>query len=342
LQTGIDLGEIRIGSFEHIETPLEQKKKQDQGQRREGMLFIAGPTGCGKTEISILLAKAAGGEIVSADSMQVYRGMNIGTAKATLAQQAEVPHHMIDVVDITDHFSVVDFYYGAQEAIEDIQSRGKLPIIVGGAGFYLHSLIYGPPAGPPSVDSLRRQLEQRLQEEGADALYQQLQEQDPTYASTITPHDRHKIVRALEIIALTDAPVSELSWKGREPILHCPHRCWFLYRPRFSLYKRVEERCDAMIAEGLLDEVETLSEKGLRENSSVSQAIGYKQALAFLDSDRSDKSYARFIKEFKKASRRYVKRQFTWFRKEPLFQWVNVDLHDPEVVVDEMIKEIQF
>lgn len=334
--TSLEPGEIELAG---LELPLKERVEAEA--RQPLRLFLAGPTGVGKTEISVHLAKAVNGEIVSADSMQVYRGMDIGTAKATLEQQGVVRHHLIDIKEITEPFTVVDYFYAAEQVCEDIERRGKMPIIVGGAGFYLHALLYGPPAGPPSVDTLRTQLEQRLKDEGAEALYAQLEEQDPDYAATITPHDKHKIVRALEIISLTDTPVSRLPWKSREPIVPVPFRAWFFHRPRADLYRRVEERCDAMIAEGFLDEVEKLAQVGLRDNDSASQAIGYKQALAFLDSDRSERAYERFVRDFKKASRRYVKRQFTWFRKEKLFDWIDVDDHDPQIIADQLAQGLR-
>jgi tRNA dimethylallyltransferase len=324
-----------------IFAPLEAKLKVESDQRRPAIVFVAGPTGCGKTEISLMLAAAAEGEIITADSMQVYRGMDIGTAKATLAQQAKIPHHLMDIREVWQSFNVVDFYHEAQCAIEEITRRGKLPIVVGGAGFYLHALLYGPPAGPPSVDELRQQLEAEMQRLGPEPLYAELVQRDAEYAATITAHDRQKIIRALEIMRLTGFAVSSLSWKDRQPSLQLPFRAWFLFRPREVLYQRVEERCDQMLAEGFLEEVKKLEAAGIRQNRSASNAIGYSQALKYLDSARTEADFEAFVTEFKRASRHYIKRQFTWFRREPLFQWLDVEAHDPEVVIDMMLQQIR-
>jgi tRNA dimethylallyltransferase len=319
--------------------PKELMVPIDQQQKQPKMVFVAGPTGCGKTALSLLLADGLQGEIVSADSMQVYQGMDIGTAKPTLLERARLPHHLIDICDVSHPFSVVDFYSAAQDAISDIQSRGKVPIIVGGCGFYLHSLLYGPPAGPPSVPEVRARLESEMEHRGADILFRRLRDLDPDYAATITVNDRHKIIRALEIITLTSQPVSAFSWKLRGPQLTGPYRAWFIHRPRATLYERVEERCDHMIEEGLIQETEELLKKGLRTNPSACQAIGYRQAIEYLDSPRTDADFAAFVASFKKASRRYVKRQFTWFRREPLFRWIDIEVHDMEVLVDMMIQD---
>lgn len=323
-----------------IFSPREARLRTDSDQRHQRIVFIAGPTGCGKTELSLLLAAAVNGEIVSADSMQVYRGMDIGTAKATLAQQSKVPHHLLDIREVWQSFNVVEFYYEALRIIEDIGRRGKLPIVVGGAGFYLHALLYGPPAGPPSVDELRQQLEAEMDRLGPELLYAELQRRDPDYAASITPHDRQKIIRALEIIRLTGFAVSSLSWKSRQPSVQGAFRCWFLFRPREVLYQRVQARCEQMLAEGFLEEVKRLDAAGIRQNRSASGAIGYSQALEYLQSSMTETDYEHFVEEFKKASRHYIKRQFTWFRREPLFQWLDVDAHDPEVLIDMMTQEI--
>ncbi|MGE3954023.1 MAG: tRNA (adenosine(37)-N6)-dimethylallyltransferase MiaA [Parachlamydiales bacterium] len=319
--------------------PQEQKLPTEKGRERRRMIFIAGPTGCGKTALSLLLAEELGGEIISADSMQIYRGMNIGTAKARPEQLAKIPHHMVDIRDLDEPFSVVDYYYEAEQAITRIEGRGKVPIVVGGAGFYLHALLYGPPSGPPSVPALRQQFEAEIDIRGADEMYNRLVQIDPDYAETITPTDRQKIVRALEIISLTGGPVSQFSWRGRAPLVQGDFRCWFLCRQRDLLYQRVEERCEEMVQAGLLEEVERLLSKGLRENRSASQSIGYRQAIEYLDSRRTPADYERFMQSFKTASRRYVKRQFTWFRKEPLFKWLDADAYDIEVLVDMMVQD---
>lgn len=319
-----------------------QKQVPNQLQRiKKRVIVLSGPTGCGKSALGMHLSQAIDGEIVSADSMQVYRGMDIGTAKATRAEQLLVPHHLLDIRDIHESFNVVDFYYEARQSIQQILDRGNVPIVVGGSGFYLHALLYGPPNGPPSIPELRQSLEEEIERVGSEILYKRLQEMDPEYAKTITKHDKQKIVRALEIMTLTKKKVSKHSWKGRRRPQNFDFRCWFLHRPKPKLYERIEDRCDVMLADGLIHEVETLAEKGLRQNHSASQAIGYRQALSFLDSARTEEDYQLFVKNFKQATRNYAKRQCTWFRKEPLFRWLDVDMHDPEIVFDMIVKDYE-
>jgi len=305
---------------------------------RKKVIVLSGPTACGKTDFSIELAKELHGEIVSADSMQVFRGMDIGTAKVHPDKRKEVPHHLIDIRDLTDEFNVVDFYYEARQRCQEIHIRGSVPIVVGGSGFYLHSFVYGPPSGPPSVPELRKSLEQEMEKFGTEALFERLRKLDPQYASTITKNDKQKIIRALEIITLSGQEVSKLSWKGRKKPQNFDFHCWFLYRPKEKLYPRIEERCEAMVAEGFIEEVKNLRDQGLLENSSASQAIGYRQALDFLETEQTSADYCHFMESFKKASRRYAKRQFTWFRREPLFRWLDLDMHDPEIARD-MIRQ---
>lgn len=298
---------------------------------KKKVLIIAGPTAVGKSDLGYGLAQMLGGEIIAGDSMQVYIGMDIGTAKPTKEERLVIPHHLVDIRKIHDPFNVVDFYYEARHSCQTILARDNVPMVIGGSGFYLHSLIYGPPSGPPSVPELRKSLEEEMEKLGSEVLYERLKHLDPQYANTITKNDRQKIVRALEILTLTGKKVSKLSWKGRQKPLNYDFRCWFLHRPRENLYARIEERCDQMLKSGFLDEVIALEKQGLRKNSSASQSIGYRQALDFLDSPQTKEDYEKFIQSFKQASRNYAKRQFTWFRKEPLFRWLDLDLHDVEV-----------
>ncbi len=316
-----------------IPSTFQKKKKR--------IIVISGPTCCGKSKLAMELAETMDGEIISADSMQVYRGMDIGTAKASIDERILIPHHLLDIRDIHESFNVVDFYYEARKTCQQILDRGNIPIVTGGSGFYLHAFLYGPPAGPPSVPEVRKALEKEIEERGADILYARLFEMDPQYAKSITKNDKQKIVRALEIMALTNKKVSKMNWKGRRKPQHFDFRCWFLHRPKDKLYERIDRRCERMLKEGFLEEVKKLDEQGIRQNSSASQAIGYRQALDFLKTPQSESDYEQFVKTFKQATRNYAKRQFTWFRKEPLFKWLDVDLHDPEVVFDMIQKDYE-
>lgn len=308
---------------------------------KKRVIILAGPTGCGKSAFAMQLADAIGGEIISADAMQVFRGMDIGTSKAPAEDRAAVPHHLLDIRNINESFNVVDFYFEARRCCQLVLSRDNIPIVVGGSGFYLHSFLYGPPSGPPSVPELRKQLEEEMRSSGALALFERLRQMDPQYASTITQHDKQKIIRALEIMALTGKKVSKLSWKSRIKPQGYDFHCWFLHRPREHLYQMIDERCDKMLSQGFLEEVIRLEKEGLRDNPTASQAIGYRQALDFLESERTNDDYCNFVEKFKQASRNYAKKQFTWFRREPLFRWLDLDLHDAEVAIDIIRQDYQ-
>lgn len=308
---------------------------------KKKVIILAGPTGCGKTAFGIQLAKIIHGEVVSADSMQVYHFMDIGTSKATSAERAQVPHHLIDIKDVTENFNVVDFYYEARRCFQNIHERGSVPIVVGGSGFYIHSLLYGPPSGPPPIPELRKSLEEEMEKVGTEVLFERLRQLDPHYAGTITKKDKQKIIRGLEIITLSGKKVSRHAWRRPEKPLNYDFHCWFLYRPKDVLYQRIERRCEKMIEEGFLEEVKGLMKQGIRGNSSACQAIGYRQALDYLDSKQTREDYEKFLVSFKQASRNYAKRQFTWFRREPMFRWLDLETHDPEVAMDIIIKDFE-
>jgi tRNA dimethylallyltransferase len=294
-------------------------------REKKRVIVIAGPTACGKTALSLTLARAIDGEIVSADSMQIYRGMDIGTAKASPEERSQIAHHLIDIRGIEEPFNVAEYYHLCQDALKEITRKENVPIVVGGSGFYIHTLLYGPPSGPPSMPDVRDALDRQMREMGPEVLYERLQILDPEYASTISENDRHKIIRALEIMALTDKKVSDFQKPDTLLDQDWDFRCWFIHYPRQTLYNRIDERCDEMLKNGFLDEVKRLDSQGLRLNSSASQAIGYRQALQYLDSPQTELDYANFVAGFKKASRHFAKRQFTWFRKEPLFRWLNAE-----------------
>lgn len=306
---------------------------------KQRVIVLAGPTAVGKTDLACDLASKIGGEIISADSMQVYRGMDIGTAKVSREQAEAVPHYLIDIRDIHDPFNVVDFYYEARQHCQQILARNRVPIIVGGTGFYIHSVIYGPPSGPPSVPELRQFLEEELEKIGIEAMFKKLTELDPQYAAMITKHDKQKIIRALEIIRLTGEKVSALSWKEREQPQNYDFRCWFLNRPKDVLYKRINKRCELMMEKGFLSEVRRLESEGIRDNPSAAQAIGYRQALEFFQTQQTATDYDAFLDKFKREARRYAKRQLTWFRREPIFRWLDLELHDYEVALELVMQD---
>jgi len=305
------------------------------------VIVIAGPTAVGKSRLSLEIAKLIDGEIISADSVQVYRGLDIGTAKLSLEERMQVPHHLVDICDLVDTFNVMRFYECAHRAIREILQRDRIPIVVGGTGFYLHSLLYGPPQGPPASPDIRRMLEEDLAKFGLEALFSRLQRYDADYAQTINQGDKNKIIRALEIIALTEKKVTDFRKPQSDSASQeFDFRCWFVYFPMEILYPRIEMRCDEMIARGLINEVEKL-QQSLCNNPTAARAIGYRQCLHFLHTKRSDADWEQFIWEFKKASRRYAKRQFTWFRREPFFRWVDIDAHGYQKVLELILRDYE-
>lgn len=321
--------------------PLEKRQKQRVQEPKKRVLLIAGPSAVGKTALSLEIAAALGGEIISADSMQVYRGMDIGTAKASLEDRIKITHHLIDICDVAFPFNVAQFYEHVKRAFEEVFVRENVPIVVGGSGFYIHSLLYGPPSGPPPDPQVREELERQMKDLGAEVLYERLQMYDPAYAATISEFDRQKIVRALEIMVLAEKRVSDFPKQSKLYERGYDFRCWFLYYPKEKLHMRLEKRCDEMIEQGLVKEVETLLEKGLKNNKSASQSIGYRQAIEFLSSERTPEDFAEFVRKFKRASKQYVKRQFTWFRKEPLFRWLNLDEYSHEHIKELILQDFE-
>lgn len=322
--------------------PVVQLKRAcvDPDLSRKKVLVISGPTAVGKSSLALMIAQSIGGEIVSADSMQVYRGMDIGTAKPTMAERKQVLHHLIDSRDLDEAYNVVEFYHEAHSAIREIFDRGGVPIIVGGTGFYIHALLYGPPSGPPSDPALRKHLEREIDTCGIEAMYEKLKALDPCYAASITAGDRHKIVRALEIMTLSPQRVSSLTPLPNLASLY-DFKCWFLYRSKETLYDRIEVRCDEMIAAGFIDEVKRLKQEHLENNITARQAIGYRQCLDYLQSPQQQTDWDTFVSSFKQASRRYAKRQFTWFRKELLFRWLNRDEIPIEHAIELMIRDYE-
>ena len=335
---------MSIYKLEHVEMGriyLPLKKRVNQNVKKQKVIVIAGPTAVGKTDISISIAKILNAEIISADSMQVYKNMDIGTAKVTKEEQKLIPHHMIDLIEINQSFNVKDYFDRAYEELKKIIAKNKVPIIVGGSGFYIHVFLYGLPLGPPSDPIIRRQLEEKLQNFGAESLYERLQLLDPKYAKTITERDKHKIVRALEIIMITNKKVSDIPKPSNSLNDIYDFRLWFLDLPRDLLYKKIDQRCDEMIKKGFIEEVEKLKKIGIEKNHSASQAIGYRQCLNYLNSQRSNEERERFIQEFKKASRKFVKRQYTWFKKEKNFRWIDLNSVGMERAMEYILQDYE-
>ena len=289
------------------------------------IIAVTGPTASGKTALAIELAKRLGGEIISCDSMQIYRTMDIGTAKPTKDELAEVPHHLIDVLPPDAPYSCSDYVKDAERAVEDIVSRGKLPIFCGGTGLYLDRFLRGGnDDGAACDDNLRDELKRFVDENGADALYERLVELDPEAAATIHKNNVKRVMRAVEICLVTGQKKSEIDKKNSEIVDKYDHKVITLaFQNRDLLYDRIERRVDLMIEHGLLDETKLLMDEGVFERSqTAAQAIGYKELLPYL---RGEDSLKNCIEELKKATRRYAKRQTTWFSGKDYAHKVYVD-----------------
>lgn len=293
------------------------------------VIAIVGPTAVGKTSLSIDLAKRFNGEIISGDSMQVYRGLDIGTAKVTEEEMAGIPHHLIDVRDIDESYSAADFQVTARQAIQDISRRGKLPIIVGGTGLYIQSLLWDyklGSEGEPEDDSLRKELEAYATEKGNQALWEKLQTQDPLAAEKIHYNNRKKMIRALEVFQLTGHSI--LAPK-EQPQKFYDSFLIGLNTDRAVLYDRINQRVDLMVEQGLLNEAKQLAET---PDVQAAQGIGYKELFPYFSGEISLDTA---LEEIKLHSRRYAKRQLTWFRNRMSVHWYDL-VHQPET-----IKEIE-
>jgi tRNA dimethylallyltransferase len=284
------------------------------------ILIIAGPTAVGKTASSLLLAQELGAEIVNADSMQIYRGMDIGTAKPTTEQRSAVYHHMMDIVNPDQPYSVGDYLRDARSAIDGILSSGGVPLVVGGTGLYIRALTRGLFHGPPADLALREGL-MRRESDDPGSLYADLSKVDPEAAVKIHPNDLRRTIRALEVFYLRKRKLSEFHKEHAFQDVPYKFRLIFLVRNREELYQRIEQRVDAMIEDGLEAEVKTLMDRGFRPDLISLQGLGYKHFLLYL---RGACSREETISTLKRDTKRYAKRQFTWFRREPDAVWVDI------------------
>jgi tRNA dimethylallyltransferase len=283
--------------------------------------FLTGATAVGKTAVGIALAQRIGAEIISLDSMAIYRGMDIGTAKPTAAERHAVPHHLVDIVDPSVEFSVAQYVDAAGAAVADIRSRGREPLFVGGTPLYLKSLLRGLFDGPPADWQLRREIEEELQHVGQPALYERLAQVDPVAASHIHPHDTRRMIRALEVFRATGQPISHQQLQFEEGRAAEECRVFVLRRRREELHARIEGRVEAMIECGLVGEVRGLIGNGQELGRTARQAVGYREALACLTGEYDrDEMTARI----KARTRRFAKRQGTWFRSLSECRFVDI------------------
>ena len=288
------------------------------------ILAVVGPTASGKSALALALAKRLDGEIISCDSMQIYRRMNIGTAKPTEKEMSEVKHHLIDVVEPFESFSAADYVGLATAAIEDCVNRGKLPIVCGGTGLYLDALLRGEDPAPNTVDeNIRAELLSFAEREGADALWEELLRIDPESAAATHKNNVKRVARAIEIYRVSGVTKTELDRQSRQTQSRYDACVIGLrYSDREVLYDRINRRVDQMISEGLVEETESLLSEGVFEkNATAAQAIGYKEMLPFL---RGSVSLSEAMDILKTATRRYAKRQITWFSAKPYVSWIDV------------------
>jgi tRNA dimethylallyltransferase len=300
------------------------------------IIIIAGPTAVGKTDISIQLAKKINGEIISSDSMQIYKHFNIGTAKVTAEEMDGVPHYMVDNINPFEDFSVSEYAKMAKEYIEDIFSRGKVPIIVGGTGLYINALMYDMDfANADKNTEIRKELEYKLENMGNKYLYEELKKVDPESAERIHMNNGRRIVRALEVYYSTGENISDFK---NDPIKTKDYdfELFVLNRDRTHLYERINLRVDIMIKEGLLEEVKALMDMGLSLDTPAMRAIGYKEVYAYLNGDAD---YDSMLSALKQNSRRYAKRQLTWFRRYDFVKWLDVEKSSKDEIVESIINQ---
>jgi len=294
-------------------------------------IFIAGPTAVGKSEIALALAEKIGGEIISADSMQVYRGLDIGTAKPSPAERARVPHHLVDVCDLTENFDAAQFIRLAQKAVEEIQSRKKNPIFCGGTGLYFKAFLSGLGEAPATDPELRAELEAS----SFEALLHELRERDPAAYAQIDRQNPRRVIRAVEVIRLSGKKFSEqrAEWKvgssrcdDRTAQRAVPTRFFCITRPPADLHARINMRVDAMFARGLVEEARELLRHGLDRNKTAMQAIGYRQVVEHLHGERP---LSETIGLVKSRTRQFAKRQLTWFRRQLDAEWIELKPGEP-------------
>lgn len=291
------------------------------------LIILTGPTAAGKTELSIQLAKAAGGEIISADSMQVYRGMDIGTAKITKEEQQGVTHHLIDVLNPGEDFHVVKFQEMAKAAIREIYGRGHIPILTGGTGFYIQAVLYDIDFDKKEETALRKELEERAENGEIGSLYTELRALDPKAAEEIHMNNVKRVIRALEFYHQTGKRISEHNEEQREKEAAYQSAYFVLTMDRKRLYERIDKRVDRMLAKGVVEEARRLWEAGIPEKAVSMQGIGYKEFFPYL---KGECSLEEAVCVLKRDTRHFAKRQLTWFRRERDVVWIDKDRYAGE------------
>ncbi len=301
------------------------------------VVTIVGPTASGKTKLSIILAKKLNSEIISADSRQTYKELNIGTAKPTEEELKQIKHHFINHLSIKDKYDAGKFFQDAQKVINQLFQLNKIPIIVGGSGLYINSLLYGIFEGPSADDSIRLQLEGELKSRGKEYLLEVLKKFDVETYNRIDKNNPRRIIRALEVYYLTGIPLSQLQ-KEKHIRPEYENFIFGLNWNRKILYQRINDRVDKMISEGLVDEVKFIIDNFGENVNVVLQTVGYKEVIQYL---KNEITYDKMIELIKRNTRRYAKRQLTWFRKDKNIRWIEVNSEDQfELISEHIIKQL--
>jgi tRNA dimethylallyltransferase len=302
---------------------------------REPVVAIVGPTAVGKTRLSLTLAQDLQGEIISADSMQVYKRMDIGTAKASEEEQRLVPHHLIDIIEPDEEFSVADFQERVDELIPKIYRRGKLPMLVGGTGLYVQAVIEGFifPEMEPDWE-LRERLTAEAEEKGTEFVHDKLRKIDSKLADKLHPNDLRRVIRGIEVYQQTGQTSTYFQQKAENTPPRYQAVKIGLRRKRDSLYERINQRVDLMIKEGLVDEVRELYKEGYDRNLISMQGLGYKEIIAYFEGEYDLQEAIRLIK---RDTRHFAKRQFTWFKRDKSIHWFDVDQYD----FDDLLKDVK-
>jgi tRNA dimethylallyltransferase len=293
------------------------------------IIALVGPTAVGKTEISHKLADKFNFEIVSCDSMQVYKGMDVGTAKPSLGERQKYHYHMVDIVPPDYHYSAGEYAREADRVIEDISERGKTPLVSGGTGLYLDALVYGISSMPEADMEFRNKLQKEAEEKGVAVLYERLKEVDPESAQKIHPNDLKRIIRALEVYEITGMPISGIQ-KEEKPVQKYESLLIGLNMERAELYRGIDARVDKMFDEGLVEEVKTLLDKGYNPELSSFQALGYKEVVDYLNGKYSLEETKKLVK---KNTRNFAKRQLTYFRKNKDIKWFDTTQENDIIAV---------
>lgn len=309
-------------------------------KEKKKLIILTGPTAVGKTKLSLELAKKVGGEIISADSMQIYEMMDIGSAKIKKEEMQGIPHHLIDCISPSQEFNVVIFQKMALNAMEEIEKRNKIPIIVGGTGFYIQSVLYQIDFTPnEDQGEVRKELETLALTKGKEYLHEKLREVDPLSAREIHANNQKRVIRALEYYRLTGEPISKHNIEQRQKESPYDFSYFVLNDKRESLYQRIDQRVDEMVSQGLVEEVRTLKNMGYDRSFVSMQGLGYKEILDYLE----DKiSLDEAVYRIKRDTRHFAKRQITWFKREKEVIWIQKDLfdYDEEKILNYMLEKI--